>query len=263
VIVPNITGVDFWGESLSSDDEFITVVPPPTARFTVSSESLHAQSETSPSWAGSDEVGLRVLAVGVLSDLTALAPIVTSVRLGDVDSGDVRDITRTLFQGEQPIAALAMSILGHEVDSEDAYEQLITEWTDIFVDLVKDQLGELGAALTAAGGLKALGKLAPWQWWVIAIAIAVTLVIDLIVALWAPADLIIEDSLGLTAVELAELTSPDFPSPGEDQYTSSQDIEVRRQALDKLPTQYREQRRYHSPDEESTYLLTLRLNRVA
>jgi hypothetical protein len=131
------------------------------------------------------------------------------------------------------------------------------------VDLVKDQLEELGGALTAAGGLKALGKLAPWQWWVIAIAIAVTLVVDLIVALWAPADLIIEDSLGLTAVELAELTSPDFPSPGEDQYTSSQDIEVRRQALDKLPTQYREQRRYHSPDEESTYLLTLRFNRVA
>jgi hypothetical protein len=82
VIVPNITGIDFWGDSLSSDPEFIKVVPPSTARFTVASETLHAQDETAPSWAGSDEVGLRFLAVALLADRTAVASDPESVQLG-------------------------------------------------------------------------------------------------------------------------------------------------------------------------------------
>ena len=263
VIVPNITGIEFWGESLSSEPEYITVVPPPTARFTVSSETLHAQDETSPSWAGSDEVGLRFLAVAMLTDGTPLASDPTSVRLGDVDSGDTRDVTRAIFTHQQPIAALTLALLGHEVDGDDAYEQMITEWTDVFVDLVKDQIEAIAGILSAAGGLEALGKMPPWGWVAVGIAIAVVLAVDLIIALWAPADLIIEDAVGLDVVALAQLTSPDFPAPDSESYTSAQGIDVQRQALEKLPTQYREQRDYHSSDEDSRYQLTLRFNRVA
>jgi hypothetical protein len=147
----NITGIEFWGESLSSEPEYINVVPPATARFTVTSETLHAEDETSPSLAGSDEVGLRFLAVAMLADGTPLASDPTSVRLGNVDSGDTRDITRSLFTHQQPIAALTLSVLGHEVDSEDAYEKMITDWTDVFVDLVKDQIIAIAGILTAAG----------------------------------------------------------------------------------------------------------------
>jgi hypothetical protein len=63
-------------------------------------------------------------------------------------------------------------------------------------------------------------------------------------------------------LELAQLTSPDFPAPADLAYTSAQGIEVQREALEKLPTQYREQRSYHSGDEESNYQITLRFNRA-
>lgn len=262
VIVPNITGIDFWGESLSSEPEYITVVPPPTTRFTVTSETLHAEDETSPSWAGSDEVGLQFLVAAVLADGSPLlSEKRPPVRLGDVDSGDTRDITRLIFDQQQPITALLLSVVGHEVDSEDAYEKMITDWTDVFVDLVKAQIKAIAAAVSAAGGLKALGKLPPWAWWAIGIAIVVTLAIDFFVALWAPADLIIEDSIGLGVVELSQLTSPDFPAPPDLAYTSAGGIDVERKSLEKLPTQYREERSYHSDDEDSTYQLTLRFNR--
>ena len=263
VIVPNITGIDFWGDSLSSDPEYITVVPPPTARFTITSETLHAQDETSPTWAGSDEVGLQFLAAAVLADGS---PLLSEKRppvlVGNVDSGDTRDITRSIFDQQQPITAVLLSILGHEVDSEDAYEKMITDWTDVFVDLIKMQIKAIAAAVVAAGGLEALGKLPPWAWWAIAIAIAVTIAIDF-VALWAPADLIIQDSIGLSVVDLAQLTSPDFPAPADLAYTTEGDIDVKRESLEKLPTQYRERRSYHSDNEDSNYQLTLRFNRKA
>ena len=41
-----------------------------------------------------------------------------------------------------------------------------------------------------------LGKLGPVGWTVIGIAAGVTLAIDAVVALWAPADLIMEDVIG-------------------------------------------------------------------
>jgi hypothetical protein len=40
-------------------------------------------------------------------------------------------------------------------------------------------------------------------------------------------------------------------------------IDVLRQPLEKLPTQYLEERRYFSANEDSQYHLTLRFNRVA
>lgn len=263
VMVPNITGIEYWGEFLSSDPEYIKVVPPPTARFTVTSETLHAEDETSPSWAGSDEVGLRFLPIAVLPDFTLLVSDRISVGLGNVDSGDTRDITRVLFTHEQPIAALTLAVLGHEVDSEYAYEKMIDDWTEAFVDLVKIEVAAIAAALGAVGGAKALAKIPPWGWWAIGIGLSVTLAIDVLVALWAPADLIIEDIIGLDVVALAQLLSPDFPAPRTERYTSAQGIDVERQALEKLPTQYRERRRYYSDDEDSDYRLTLRFNRVA
>ena len=50
----------------------------------------------------------------------------------------------------------------------------------------------------------------PWAWIALAAAIVITLAVDLIVALWAPADPIMKDSIALSAVELAQLTSLDL-----------------------------------------------------
>ena len=55
----------------------------------IPSETLHAELESSPRNLGSDEVGLKFLAVAMLPDRT-LGPLQDpeAIRLGNVDSGD-------------------------------------------------------------------------------------------------------------------------------------------------------------------------------
>ena len=93
-------------------------------------------------------------------------------------------------------------------------------------------------------------------------AIAVVLAIDVFVALWAPADLIIEDSIGPTTLDLVELTSVNFPLPLTSEHITSQGIRVKVTPLDKIPQQYRERREYISDDEDSRYEIVLRYNRL-
>ncbi len=70
VLVPNVSGVPGWGDVLFSDGERIKVVPSSTARFQIASETLHCVDETSPARFGSDEVGIKILAVPLFPDLT-------------------------------------------------------------------------------------------------------------------------------------------------------------------------------------------------
>jgi hypothetical protein len=108
--------------------------------------------------------------------------------------------------------------------------------------------------------LKAVGG---WAIVVVAIAIAITLAIDLIIAVWAPADLIIEDPTGYSITDLAERTSPSFPLPPVVSFKTEGGIQVDSTPKEKIPLQYREMREYDSSDEESSYQITFRFNRVA
>ena len=264
VVVPNITGIAKFGLRIESNVAPIEVTPPSSARFQISGEKLFCRDETSPAFLGSDEVGLRVMAVALLPDLSIGTPQLTSRRFDDVDSGESRDIARVFFDQREPIVALAMSVLGHEVDGEDAYNNLVTSVTDIFVDLVKEQAAFVKSALAAAGiGLKDIGKLGTTGAIVIGIAIAIVLVVDLIIALWAPADLIIEDPTGYSLLDLAERTGADFPLPDATSFSTEGDIDVKVTPLEKIPTQYREQREYVSDDEDSRYEIVFRFNRTA
>lgn len=94
------------------------------------------------------------------------------------------------------------------------------------------------------------------------IAIAITLIVDLIVALWAPADLIIEDPTGYSLLDLAERTGADFPLPDATRFTTEGDIDVKVKPQEKIPTQYRELREYVSDDEDSRYEILFRFNRT-
>lgn len=264
VVVPNITGIAAFGDKLLSNSEAIEVLPPPTARFQLSLETLRCIRETSPARFGSDEVGLRLLAVPLLADLSVGASQVSSRRFGDVDSGDSRNLGQLLFDQRAEIVAVALAVIGHEVDGEDAYANQVTAITDVFIDLVKEQAAFAKAALAAAGiGAKDLAKLGTTGIVVVAIAIAIVLAIDLIIALWAPADLIIEDPTGYTLLELIERTEAGFPMPGPSTFRTEGDIDVKVKPLDKLPHQYREAREYASSAEESRYEITTRFNRVA
>ena len=113
------------------------------------------------------------------------------------------------------------------------------------------------------GGFEQLKELGTTGFIVLGIAALVTIGIDIIIALWAPADPIMHDALGFTTVDLAQLTSDNFPEPSPTQFSATEDISVKVSPVDKLPLQYRELREYHSDDEDSNYQLTLRYNRIA
>jgi hypothetical protein len=268
VLVPNVGGVPGWGDVLFSDGQRITVVVPSTARFQIASETLHCVDETSPAFFGSDELGLKILAVPLFPDLTSGEGQSPNggepIRFGDVDSGDTRGLDHLLFSQQQPIAGAALSIMGFEVDGEAAFENQIDSFTDAFIDMLKDEIAFLKDHLKEVGALveklaeKGLaGAIAG------AIAIAVVLAVDVFVALWAPADLIIEDAIGPTTLDLVELTSVNFPLLLPSEHITPQGIKVKVTPLDKIPQQYRERREYISDDEGSRYEIVLRYNRVA
>ena len=139
---------------------------------------------------------------------------------------------------------------------------------DFFVDLIKQQAKFIGAGIGAAGGLAALTKLGPVGIWIAGIAAAVTLAVDVIVALWAPADPIIRDSFGFSATDLDRLTSASFPAPPPLTIVTEGDggilVNVNKTVPpEKLPLQYRETREYVSRTEDSRYEIGYRYNRVA
>jgi hypothetical protein len=90
----------------------------------------------------------------------------------------------------------------------------------------------------------------------------VVLAIDVFVALWAPADPIIEDVIGPTALDLVQLTSVNFPMPVPSEHITPQGIKVKVTPPEKIPQQYREMREYISDDEDSRYQIVLRYNRL-
>ncbi|MGO4839232.1 hypothetical protein AB4144_44005, partial [Rhizobiaceae sp. 2RAB30] len=138
VVVPNITGITALGQVLVSNVEFINVLPATTARFQITAERLGCRKESSPTWAGSDEVGLVFLTLALFADMTMSEAITNKFPVfGDVDSGEHRDLNRLLFDQQQQIAAVVVTALGHEVDGQEAYDNMITDWKDIYVDLVK------------------------------------------------------------------------------------------------------------------------------
>lgn len=270
LLVPNVSGFPSLGDPIVSNFQFINVVPPPTARFRVASETLTAREETEPASFGSDEVRVRVRAYPVIATLTDLTlgaeQAFDSQEFGDVDSGDVRAMAAVLFNQLEPIDGLVMTINGHEIDSEKAYRDQINSFTDAFLHYLKIAVAGIAAAFTAgavAVGIKDLLKFAFAHPIILAIAAAVVLVVILILAAWAPADPIISDQLGFTTTDLAALTNVDSPMPEIAEYETGDGIKVKVVPLEKSPTQYRERREYVSDDEGSKYEIVLRYNRVA
>jgi hypothetical protein len=262
VVVPNLTGIPFFDPEIRSFSQFITVVPPSTARFQIASEQLFAREETSPASFGSDEVGIRVVALPLLPDGSTGDPQTQNIRFGDVDTGETRTMNRVLFSHLVPIAGVALTIVGYEIDSEDAFEKQIDDWSEVFIDVVKAQWEKVKGLIEAAGGFSALKGLGLKVYIAMAIAAAVALAIDFFYSLWAPADLIIDDAIGLSTVDLAALTSLNFPIPEIAEQTTEREIRVVTKLQSKQALTYFETREYISDDEDSRYEIRLRYNRV-
>lgn len=271
VVVPNSVNNPGFGAEIVSNVEFINVLPPPTARYQIVVERIIARKETAPASWGSDEVGLCTIACAMNLSDEPLA--MTKTPFKDVldgvefDSGTARNVERVVFASNQPILALVLGVLGHEIDSDSAYNAQINEWSDVFVDLVKEQWEFLLSLISAGGGLGAAIKAVGWKGVIAAAIVAVVVIaIDFIYSLWAPADLIIEDNITLSIIDLDRLTSAAAPIPPATTFTTNGGIKVNVNKTippEKIPFQYRETREYVSDEEESRYELTYRYNRIA
>jgi hypothetical protein len=156
--------------------------------------------------------------------------------------------------------------MAFEIDSEKAYRDQINSFTDAFLHYLKIALKLIAGAITASAiavGAKALLAMALAHPVILAIAAAVVLIVLLVLAAWAPADLLVEDALGFTLADLDELTNADLPMPVFTPYTTQQGIKVEVTPLEKGPAQYKEYREYRSDAEDSRYGLVLRYNRIA
>ena len=72
-----------------------------------------------------------------------------------------------------------------------------------------------------------------------------------------------DDAIGFSVIELAELTNVDLPTGGITLHQSPQDLEVVVTPLGKTALTYREFREYVAEEEDSRYEVYLRYNRTA
>ena len=140
--MPNVSAFPNLGQTLVSNQEFIAVEPPASARFTIASEELAAREETSPASFGSDEVRVRVRAYPVTLSGTSLVlgaeQGFDSPEFGDMDSRrPARDGGGPLQPPGRRSTACVMTIMGHEIDSEKAYRDEINSFTDAFLHYMK------------------------------------------------------------------------------------------------------------------------------
>ena len=279
VVVPNITGISAFGTELVSNSEFLNLIPSATARFEIVTEWINAREETSPSWWGSDEVGLHTLAAAFdtnfervsLPDLLdpnkrafAQEQPFKDIQSVDFDSGTFLDITRKVFAPDTPILGMLLVVLGDEIDSQGAYDKEVTSTLDYFIDLVKSELPYISGG--TGGAIEELIKAFSWTKVILlAVALALVAAIDLLVAWSAPADPIIRDSIALSINDLAILTSSNTPAPDPTTFNSENGIVVNVNKtippVKKL-LEYHETREYVCADQDSRYEITYRFSHV-
>lgn len=269
VVVPNSTGIPEFGAELLSNTEFLNVLVPETARFQVGIDSIIARQETSPDWAGSDELGLQVFAGAMDADFNPVVlnmaegetTLVEQYR-GDFDTGTYDDINRTVFATDQPFVAIVIAVFGDEVDSEGFYSGEMHSRLGLFGEILFIEFGLAATAFKIAGltlaGMGTLGLVLTGAGAAVLIGLAAA------IALWAPADPIIRDSLVLTINDLAKFTSFSLPPPEGRSFTSSDSITVNVNKTippKKLPFHYLETREYVGKD--SRYEIIYRFHRLA
>jgi len=262
---PGTTGNHPTSESIR---QFIRVRPPPSTSYSIATEGLDVLKATSGEY-GSDEAAITMVVTPIA--LNSSAPPQVSIekfppegdpagdQIEDLDDGSHRDIPRVLFSGSA-VAGVGLTIIGYEVDDDDAYKQQIHSVTKAFSDIAFTNYKALADTSGAVvGGLVGLGL---GQSVAGPIGAAVAFGIELAIAFWAPPDLIIEDEASRTAQDLADLTSLNAPAfiPGGS-YVSPHGIDVSVEVTGRSVGQAREQRTYHSSDQESTYRITFRYNR--
>ena len=247
--------------------EFLRVLPPPSTTYQILAESLICVENTSGP--GSDEVALNFFTSLLVRnpdtgniDLTPLTS--QEIRFGGLDADESRVMNYAPVQAGN-LFGVVISLQGFEVDNEDLYKERVSDFEAAYKAGLESVWAQLASSLTSAVGSAiavAIEAAAAAASVIIAAAAAVIVAaVALFYALWAPADPIIEDNIGLTLVDLATLTDNSTPMPPQVQYVTPQEIRVVVDSLSKN-IEFRQLRGFISEEEESLYQIIFRYSRI-
>lgn len=249
-----------------SSPEYLRILPRPETNFQILAETLKCVEETDGG--GSDEVALNFFtSIITLNPLTGAIDLSTltnrEFRFNGVDTGESRAINFAPLQANN-LVGVNISIKGYEVDNEEAYREQITELGEAFALGLQSVWASVASSLTTAVGtaiaVAAGATLAVGSVIVAAAALVVTAVVALLFAAWAPADPIIEDSIGLDLIQLADLTTTSLPLPPQTITFTPEGIQVVVDSLSK-DVEFKQLRGYISEDEDSLYQIIFRYSR--
>jgi hypothetical protein len=251
----------------TSNAILVDILPRTDLHYSIQTNFAFCVSETSPSWAGSDEPWFRAMALAAgipeaQSDFSqSWGNPVDIMDTDDVDSGEFISIpAATLFDGVVDQKILAIGMIGLEVDSDDAAKEDMHNFFDCYVLYMKQFLvftassvdgGFLGTELSAFIKTGSTSLLL----YVTGGVMAAILGAGVLFALWAPADLLAYDFLVNTSLSLFALTDGDKGNvPPNDSYeidsvkVSTQTIA--KDLVDQFSSKYTEQRTYENPGTE-------------
>lgn len=278
VLVPNDIGyapaAGIPPKEFVSNDIWLDVQPSPDVGYRVTTDEAFCIEETDG--LGSDEPWFRAFVARFIPAGTSPVTILpqtdfTIMEADDVDSGEVIGLAAPdLFNGKfSPGEVCAVAVLGLEVDGEEAAKENIRGFAEAYGDYWKSFF-----AITATGADVSVVVALLQRGVATAVSIAVGVVmlfaiglIGVLYAVWAPADPIGIDVLVFDSVNLYWRTQPGVPLPPGDKQSYG-DLSTEVTPLSKLPRPggtsalYSEYRLYRSEDEDSTYRLTYRVERI-
>lgn len=246
----------------------LKILPSVDLDYWVRVSDAHCYDTTDGEW-GSDEIRLTAT-IGRFAMSGGKAVVDNRVSqmpdvMTDVDAGDHFrpdwDLIGNSIAGERLAGSTVIGLIGYEVDSDDAWQEQITNWTSAFKkalaaiwDAIKDKVGEIGKALWSLG-IKA-GAIAA------AVAVVAIIAIAAIWAAWAPPDRMLLDLIVLDEEQLwfmTEATAP-LPAAREERYD---DVRVTVEPETRFLNEYVEERRYHCDSEGSDYGLVFAYRRCS
>lgn len=279
VIVPNDT--NYAPKSGPAPTEFISndvwldVLPSPNQPYRVWTDEAFCIEETDG--LGSDEPWFQAYSVQFVPSGTGLVTMLpqqqtTILRTDDVDSGEsITFSAPDFFHGKFAIGdVFALSVYGLEVDSDDAAEQQIKDFGDAYGLYWKNFFTQFAATSDVGLVTSLIGKgVATGASLAIGAAVLGGIgLIGVLYALWAPADPIGYDVMIFDSLSLFDLTNPTAPLPAA--FSKAFDelsLEVNPQNPRKpqpgaTQALYSEDHIYRSDDEDSTYKLVYRVERI-
>jgi hypothetical protein len=257
-----------------SNDVWLDVVPSPDQQYRVWTDEAFCIEETDG--LGSDEPWFQAYSVRFVPTGTSLITMlphqqITIMRTAGVDSGErIAFAAPDLFHGKFVIGEVfALSVYGLEVDSNDAAEKQIKNFGDAYVLYWENVLTQLAVTsdVSLVTGLISKGVATGTSLAIGAGILAGIAVIGLFYAAWAPADPIGYDVMTFDSFSLFDLTNPGAPLPATFS-KSFGELSLEVNPKDKLvqpggtQARYSEDHIYRSSDEDSTYKLAYRVERI-